>query len=109
MRLIVLLCSLCLTAALDLSQAKVREVRSVETDGLGLSDREKHFDLVVRHDVRRDRGQDSKQVSKYIQNYTKIQITEEGSVFLILLISFLDSSPREEDCFWFVKFFSCFH
>ena len=103
MRLIVLLCSLCLTAAL------VREVRSVETDGLGLSGRDKHFDLVVRHDVRSDRGQDSKQVSKYIQNYTKIQITEEGSVFLILLISFLDSSPREEDSFWFVKFFSCFH
>ena len=45
MRLIVLLCPLCLTAALDLSQAKVREVRSVETDGLGLSGRDKHFDL----------------------------------------------------------------
>ena len=101
---------MCLTVALDLSQAKAREVRSVESDGLGLSGREKHFDLVVRHDMERsDRGQDNKQVSKYIQNYTKIQITEERSVSFILLISFLDSSPREEDSFWFVKFFSCIH
>ena len=83
MRLRVLLCSLCLTVALDLSQAKAREVSSVESDGLGLSGREKHFDLVVRHDMERsDRGQDNKQVSKYIQNYTKIQITEERSVSL---------------------------